>query len=614
MKFTHNVLLSFIVPVAFFLSAPLFGADSISAHFGKTAAVLNTVVINEINYNSAQSFDSGDWVELYNVSAVPVDISGWIFKDSNDSNSFIIPEGSVIPADGYFLIVNDAAKFLDTFKHPMLYTGNFGFGLSSAGEQVRLFDASENLADSVTYGIEGDWPSGPNGGGSTLSLRNPFIDNAPAPNWAPSLFTGTPGEKNNVFVQDIIVINEINYNSPEMFNPEDWVEFYNRYDIPVDISGWIFKDAENIYTFVFPENTFIAPGEFFIACRDTSLFKQSFGEIENVFGNFEFGLSGGGEKIYLYDAYGNTVDEVYYNDVPPWPVDADGKGTTLSLTNYTFDNLHADNWASSLGTGTPGKINDVFIGGTIIINEINYNSFTMDSDDWVELYNSHKTTIDLSGWVLKDNSDIHAYVFPDDTFIGPEGYLVICSNALKFFDIFPKVTNYIGDTGFGLGNYGDRIRIFNAEGALVDSLTYQNTAPWPVGADGTGHTLELLHPSYDNALPENWAESVEYGTPGKRNSVYAWEPSSRDTYALGQNYPNPFKETTTIPIYVPVESRVAIEIYSILGRRVAKTFDDRMLPGENNIIFTPENLPSGLYIYTIKAGTFTKSKMMLYLK
>ncbi len=577
-------------------------------------AAADAVVINEINYNAADRLDTGDWIELYNVTDSQIDISGWLFKDSNDSNMYAFPAGSVISANSYFLILRDSTEFLDKVKPASPYAGDFDFGLSRTGDQVRLFDSSGSLADMVEYGVGGDWPESPDGGGSTLSLRNPYLDNTSPLNWSQSIATGTPGAQNDVFAEDIIVINEINYNSPGQFNPEDWVELYNRFDLPVDMSGWIFKDDDNIFTYVFPAGSVIAPGEFFVVCRDTSLFREAFGNVEHVYGNFEFGLSGGGEHIYLYNSYGALVDKVAYNDVPPWPVDADGKGTTLSLVNHLFDNLHAENWMSSLGTGTPGAVNDVFSAGTIIINEINYNSFTLDSGDWVELHNSHDTAVDLSGWIMKDDNDANIYRFPEGASVGPRGYLVVCSNALKFFTVFPHVITYIGDIEFGLSNYGDSVRIYNAEGTLVDSLTYGITDPWPEGANGAGHTLELRHPTYDNALPENWADSAEFGTPGKRNSVYAWEPSSLDDYAIGQSYPNPFKQETLIPIYVPVETNVLIEVYSILGKRVAKPLDKRMSPGEHTIQFIPENLPSGIYIYRIKAGKFSESKTMVYTK
>ncbi|MFC1539815.1 CotH kinase family protein, partial [Candidatus Latescibacterota bacterium] len=273
------------------ISVTLSEAISLTANFEKNSSAKNMIVINEINYNSSNAFDSEDWVELYNAYDVPMDISGWVFKDSNDANIFVIPDGSVIPADGYFVLTSNAVKFKKRYDDVENYAGDFGFGLSNAGDTIRLYNFLGNLVDTLTFDDEGEWPVEPDGTGTTLALRNPGLDNSLSANWASSISTGTPGERNDIYMADIIVINEINYNSSEDFNPEDWVEFYNRHNTSIDISGWSFKDEEGISTFVFPDNTTITPGGYFIVCRDTLLFKQSFGEINNVFGNFEFGLS-----------------------------------------------------------------------------------------------------------------------------------------------------------------------------------------------------------------------------------------------------------------------------------------------------------------------------------
>ena len=49
------------------------------------------IVINEINYNPSLSFNTEDWIEIYNNGESDVDISGWIFKDSDDAHIFSIP-------------------------------------------------------------------------------------------------------------------------------------------------------------------------------------------------------------------------------------------------------------------------------------------------------------------------------------------------------------------------------------------------------------------------------------------------------------------------------------------------------------------------------------------
>jgi len=588
---------------------------SITAHFEEDSNAINTIVINEINYNSSNTFNPEDWVELYNAYDIPVDISGWVFKDEDDAHIFILPDNTVIAAGDYYMLCRDDSLFHAAFPEVDNYIGNFNFGLNNAGEAVRLFNTQGDIVDSLTYDNETPWPVEPDGNGPTLALRDSALDNTLPQNWAPSVNHGTPGKNNEVILPETIVINEINYHSSDYFNPDDWVEFYNKYSIPVDISGWILKDENDVSLFIFPENTVMESGDYFVVCRDTVLFHQVFPDVDNYIGNFESGLSDESQTIYLYNTYGDVADSVSYDDKAPWPVEPDGNGPTLALLNTNLDNVYPENWFSSLNHGTPGKNNDVFITDTIVINEINYNSSDdFNPDDWVELYNAYDIPVDISGWVFKDEDDAHTFVFPKNTVIAAGGYLVLCRDDLLFHSLFPEVDNYAGSFSFGLAAAGELIRLFNNHGDLVDSLTYDDEIPWPMEPDGIGSTLALRNPKLDNTLPENWAPSSGYGTPGEINDVYREDPSLSAVFSLGQNYPNPFNTLTTIPLYVAGSCRVTIEIYSILGQRVAKILDEKMLPGDYNIIFKPDNLASGLYIYTVKAGKFNKTKQMVFIK
>ena len=62
----------------------------------------------------------------------------------------------------------------------------------------------------------------------------------------------------------------------------------------------------------------------------------------------------------------------------------------------------------------------------------------------------------------------------------------------------------------------------------MDDVGYDDEDPWPVEADGTGATLELIHHSLDNSLPENWIASIGYGSPGGENSMDSCEESPGD--------------------------------------------------------------------------------------
>ncbi len=254
---------------------------------------------------------------------------------------------------------------------------------------------------------------------------------------------------------------------------------------------------------------------------------------------------------------------------------------------------------------------------TIIINEINYNSsVNVDPEDWVELYNPNNFSVDVSNWVFKDADDINAFELPSNTTIGPNSFLVLCSDKISFHDIFPQVDNYTGNLGFNLSNAGELIRLYNSEGSVVDSLTYYDVDPWPVEPDGTGFTLALHDSQSNNSLPENWTYSANYGTPGAVND---WMSDIGDieipvAFSLGQNYPNPFNPMTTIPFSIPQSGRVTIEIYSIIGQRVYTILDEYMSAGHHSVMFKADDISSGIYFYFIKADGFNQAKSMLLIK
>lgn len=168
-----------------------------------------------------------------------------------------------------------------------------------------------------------------------------------------------------------IVFNEINYNSSLSFNTEDWVELFNNGESDVDISGWIFKDADDSHIFTFQQGTILEKDSFLVFCIDTSLFKSFFPNVKNFIGNTGFGLSGNSELIRLYDNQLNLMDSLVYADVFPWPTSPDGNGPTLSLRNPDQDNTLGENWmASIIIGGTPGRINDIFVNVDDIKNII----------------------------------------------------------------------------------------------------------------------------------------------------------------------------------------------------------------------------------------------------
>lgn len=248
---------------------------ALTAHFRRKELSKTTIVINEINYRSIPDFDTKDWVEFYNNSSEDVDISNWYFSDSDDTHKFVFPMGTVLAANKYIVLTRDSVEFKKFFPEVNNLIGNFDFGLSSAGELVRLFNANDELVDNLTYQNSSPWPTEPNGEGATLALTNPGLDNSDGSNWAASFNGGTPGNSNN----DVFVSNEPDHlttlpesiylyqNYPNPFNPSTTIKF--DLDKPGDVSLKVYNVQGQLVATVLNEKK--AAGSFMVTFNAENL-------------------------------------------------------------------------------------------------------------------------------------------------------------------------------------------------------------------------------------------------------------------------------------------------------------------------------------------------------
>ena len=85
--------------------------------------------------------------------------------------------------------------------------------------------------------------------------------------------------------------------------------------------------------------------------------------------------------------------------------------------------------------------------------------------------------------------------------------------------------------------------------------------------------------------------------------------------SLLQNYPNPFARQTTIAFELPETQQVRLDVYNLIGRRVATLVNDEILSeGQHQMLFDAQGLPSGLYFYALRTASGTQTQKMLLLK
>ena len=145
----------------------------------------DAILINEIFYKAAEptppTLPSGEqWIELYNKSASPVDVSGWSFSEGV---SYTFPALTPpIPPSGYLVVAWNPTTFAGLHSG-VTALGPWSGSLSGSGETVKLTDVNGNIADEVRYHDGGRWSEWADGGGSSLELRDPNADNSKGEAW-----------------------------------------------------------------------------------------------------------------------------------------------------------------------------------------------------------------------------------------------------------------------------------------------------------------------------------------------------------------------------------------------------------------------------------------------
>lgn len=486
------------------------------------------LVITEIMYNSPG--DDEEWIEIYNKGTSSVDMTGFYILDDDPahvSNPITLPAGSTIAAGGRFTVEN--ATF-GAFPFVPNYDGSGKFSFGNTTDQVKLYHRYGQLIDSVKYFDSSPWPTGPDGGGSSLTFCDPSQDNSVATYWSASTepfqtlqgatILATPGSGCYVS-SDNIMITEIMYNPIDGGNDTiEFIELYNKGAVNVNLKDWYFSKG---VTFTFPDYT-MTPNSYYVIAREAVSMQHTFG-ISCAQWTEGF-LDDAGEPIVLKDGIGQVKDSVYYLPTAPWPTTPNNGGPSLTFCNTSLDNSLGENWSASTnqaavnGIGQPiyaSPGTSCISGANLVITEIMYNppETGTDSLEFIELYNAGNTT-NLQGFYFSAGVD---FIFPTVTLANGE-YLLVAYNAAAIQSTFGKTA--LQWTSGGLNNTGEAITLKDNFGITIDEVTYADASPWDSLADGHGPSLTLCDPGSNNSLAINWKASSEFAAKNAAgDSIFA---------------------------------------------------------------------------------------------
>lgn len=510
-----------------------------------SALRVTEIMYNPLDVNLADSRDNDayEFIEFRNTGAVPLDLSSFYCEGI----TFTFPPGFTVAAGDFIVLVRDPAAFAERYS-AVAYHGVYLGKLDNGGEKIRVRRPDGTTVLSVEYDDDPPWVLGPDGMG--YSLVNTDTDanpDDPAVWRASAALFGSPGAEDPAPAYHTgVVINELlSHTDPPL---EDAVEFHNPAAVPADIGGWFLSDAARdvsgnldpvrLKKYRIPDGTVIAPGGFAV------VYEQAFNGASAV---SPFALSEFGEKVYLSaaDAAGNLLGHIIAVDFP-----ALENGVSFGRVMTSTGPQYAALAARTFGTDTPANLSQFRTGtgaanasarvGPVVISEIMYNpSSTLT--EFIELHNVSAAPVDISGWKVNGAG---GFVFPGGTILGAGGFALLVDTSRITVEAFrlerdvPAGCLVFGGV-FMLDNDGERLTLQKPNTSpfdplfTVESVRYNDKAPWPTEADGGGPSLERYDPEAYGNDPLNWRTSRAGGSPGRTNlfdAGLAVVPGSRWKY------------------------------------------------------------------------------------
>lgn len=310
------------------------------------------ILIHEVVANPYRGY--GDWIELYNDSAAAINLKGYSLSDDLDNpRRFAFTHDTLI----------GSGQFLQVFSGDPGIAGAivFGFGLSSDGDNVYLFDPSGIELDHIQFGPQ---PAGLSIG--RVGHNRQWELTAPTPMAINR--TAATGDPENLRINEWLA-------SGAMLG-DDFIELYNRDKLPIDLAGLALTDNGITQ----PRKSVFGPLSFI----DGFGFVAVQADKQADPGHVNFRLSSEQEIISLTDETGVEIDKVLYHQ----------QTTDISQGR----NPDGENTLTFFADPTPGNRNVL----TVVINEVLAHAHA-EAPDWIELHNTGSEAVTLDGWYLSDD-------------------------------------------------------------------------------------------------------------------------------------------------------------------------------------------------------------------
>ncbi len=419
------------------------------------------------------------------------------------------------------------------------------------------------------------------------------------------------------FAQNSVLINEVMY-SPNNSEPE-WIELVNASNKIVNLKNWSVSDMLPSPTknFISNEDLFLAPGEYFVLTKDSSifLFHQS---LKSKFKIVNFGsLSNSEDGIVIYDFRNGIIDSLHYYST--W-----GGTNGYSLERFSLSNSTNDctNWSTSLCElkSTPGEINSIitipaYKKNDLVINEIMFDP-GYDNNEFIEFLNMSNSSINIGGWSINDGSGNSIKLSATSLTIPLNSYFLLAADSLvikkyNLYDLTSK--NILNISNLGLSNEGELLLLKDLKGNTIDSVTFSSKWHNKNFSSTKNISLEKINPQISGNLPTNWSSSANPlgATPGKQNSIYAINNNNISKISVSPNPFSPdndgFEDFSVINYNLTQPTfQIRIKIFDSKGRLVRTLLNNQASGQNGSFVFNglDDNgnaLRMGIYIIFLEA-------------